>query len=130
MYNHKVKTGMSDGFYIVTLFYSGGKINGYSVQRTVVHEPRVFSHELSTLEDVLILSPYGVSRVKKKQPFVGELEQSISCPRCAKDIEAQSNRIIIMIKLIITAETMSCTPVFCCQRMLLPISTISSISAI
>lgn len=70
-----------------------GKINGYSVQRTVVREPRVFSHELSTLEDVLILSPYGVSRVKKKQPFVGELEQSISCPRCAKDIEAQSNRI-------------------------------------
>lgn len=70
-----------------------GEKNGYSFQRTVIREPRVFSHELSTLKDVLILSPYGFSRVKKKQTFISELEQSTSCARCGKDIEVQSNRI-------------------------------------
>lgn len=76
----------------MNLDQSGEKI-GYSIQRAEAREPRVFSHELSTLEDVLILSPYGSSRVKKKQTFVSELEQSTSCARCGKDIEVQSNRI-------------------------------------
>ena len=70
-----------------------GEINGYSIQRTVVREPRIFSHELSTLEDVLILSPYGLSRAKKEQPFGSELEQPVSYARCVKNIEAQSNKI-------------------------------------
>lgn len=70
-----------------------GEINGYSIQRTVVREPRIFSHELSTLKDVLILSPYGSSRVKKKQTFASELEQSNSCAKRGKDIEVQSNKV-------------------------------------
>ena len=46
-----------------------GKTTGYSKQRTEAREPRVFPHEFSTLQDVLLASPFGVCRVKKFQPY-------------------------------------------------------------
>ena len=45
-----------------------GEKTGYSTQRSIGREPRVFPHELSTLTDVLLISPCGVSRLEKRQP--------------------------------------------------------------
>ena len=56
---------------------SGKKI-GYTKQRAEGREPRLFPHELSTLSDVLVLSPYGVSRVQKRQPTNSLMEESVS----------------------------------------------------
>ena len=55
-----------------------GKKVGYTKQRTEGREPRLFPHELSTLSDVLILSPYGVSRVHKRKPTNGPTEERVS----------------------------------------------------
>lgn len=75
----------------MNLDQSGEKI-GYSIQRAEAREPRVFSHELSTLEDVLILSPYGVSRAKKQQPLSSKLEQLASYAIYEEHIESQSDK--------------------------------------
>lgn len=48
---------------------ASGKKTGYSKQRAESLELRIFPHELSTLTDILLLSPYGVSKVKKFQPY-------------------------------------------------------------
>lgn len=50
---------------------------GYSKQISEVRELRIFPHELSTLEDVLLLSPYGFCRVEKHKPgrFMETLKQ-------------------------------------------------------
>lgn len=41
---------------------------GYSKQISEVREWQLFPHELSTLEDLLLLTPYGSCRVKKHKP--------------------------------------------------------------
>lgn len=50
---------------------------GYSKQISEVREWRIFPHELSTLEDILLLSPYGFCRVEKHKPgrFMETLKQ-------------------------------------------------------
>lgn len=50
---------------------------GYSKQISEVREWRIFPHELSTLEDILLLSPYGFCRVEKRSPgrFMETLKQ-------------------------------------------------------
>lgn len=54
---------------------------GYSKQISEVREWRIFPHELSTLEDILLLSPYGFCRVEKRSPgrFMETLKQ-LSAP--------------------------------------------------
>lgn len=46
-----------------------GHITGYSIQRTIVREPKLFPHQLATLNDVVLISPYGSSLVKKHLPY-------------------------------------------------------------
>lgn len=46
-----------------------GEKTGYSMQRSKGREPRVFPHDLSTLNDVLVASPYGVSYVEKLRDY-------------------------------------------------------------
>lgn len=48
---------------------------GYSRQISETREAMVFPHELSTLEDVLLLTPYGFCRVKKIQFHNNVLEK-------------------------------------------------------
>lgn len=52
-----------------------GKEIGYSKQRAEGREPRVFPHELSTLTDVVILSPYGPCRAIKRLSYGESPEQ-------------------------------------------------------
>ncbi len=47
---------------------SSGRKTGYSTQRTLIREPKLFSHQLATMNDVVLLSPYGSSLVKKHLP--------------------------------------------------------------
>lgn len=47
---------------------AGMNIISYSRQISEVREWRVFPHEFSTLEDILLLTPYGFCRVKKHKP--------------------------------------------------------------
>lgn len=41
---------------------------GYHQEISEVREPHIFPHELSTLDDVLLLTPYGSCRVEKSRP--------------------------------------------------------------
>lgn len=47
------------------------EISGYSLQMSETREPIVFPHELSTLKDILLLTPYGFCRIGKCQ-FIRE----------------------------------------------------------
>lgn len=42
-----------------------GDITSYGEQSTETREPIIYPHELATLDDVLVLSPYGFCRAKK-----------------------------------------------------------------
>lgn len=44
-----------------------GETTGYSNQSTEIREPIIFPHELSTLKDILLLTPYGFCCVDKIQ---------------------------------------------------------------
>ena len=68
-----------------------GEKSGYSIQRTIAREPCVFPHELSTIKGILLLSPYGRSRVKKQQVFNEEPEDSPACDSSAKHDASQSD---------------------------------------
>lgn len=68
-----------------------GEKMGYSVQRTIVREPCVFPYELSATNDILLLSPYGRSRVKKQQIFNEKAEDSPACDSSAKHDASQSD---------------------------------------
>ena len=48
------------------------RITGYSDQQSEVREWAVHPHTLSTMEDVILLTPYGVYRVDKAQPYLKE----------------------------------------------------------
>lgn len=81
-----------------TLDNSGAKI-GYAKNRTEVQEPRIFPHELSTLNDVVLLSPYGVSRVDKLPPCraMPELtDASASQAYCLTDKTIKNERMLTM----------------------------------
>ena len=52
-----------------------GDCIGYGRQISGTREWKVYPHELATLEDILLLSPYGFRRVKKIQPHSNVLEQ-------------------------------------------------------
>lgn len=54
---------------------------GYSEQISEVREYRIFPHELATLEDVLLLTPYGFFRVEKLRPdgnFASQVKKAAS----------------------------------------------------
>ncbi|MBD5149615.1 MAG: type IV secretory system conjugative DNA transfer family protein [Oscillibacter sp.] len=48
------------------------RITGYSDQQSEVREWAVHPHTLSTMEDVILLTPYGIYRVDKAQPYLKE----------------------------------------------------------
>ena len=50
---------------------------GYSKRISEIREFIVFPHELSTMQDVLLLSPYGFFRLKKFQMFNDSLPQKL-----------------------------------------------------
>ena len=54
-----------------------GDITGYSRQVSENRELRVQPHELSTLEDVLLLTPYGFFRVDKLPPSKGDVQPAL-----------------------------------------------------
>lgn len=54
---------------------------GYSNQATEIREPIIFPHELSTLKDILILSPYGFCRADKLQIHNIESSPLFSIPK-------------------------------------------------
>lgn len=52
-------------------------ITSYSSQISEIRDWVVRSHELSTLDDVLLLSPYGFSRVKKFRLYHEEMKSML-----------------------------------------------------
>ena len=57
---------------------TSGNITGYARQISEVREFQVFPHELATLDDILLLSPYGFCRVNKLPPQYNLTKQIIS----------------------------------------------------
>lgn len=47
---------------------------GYSKQKSETYLPRVFPHELSSLEEAIMLSPYGVERLEKISVYDQDFE--------------------------------------------------------
>lgn len=59
---------------------TSGNISGYARQISEVREWRVFPHELATLDDILLLSPYGFFRVGKLPPQYNLTNQILFSP--------------------------------------------------
>lgn len=67
---------------------------GSSTQYSMVRENKVFSHELSTMDDIIILSPYGTCRVEKILPN-GRIFDKKDVPVLAATIVAEEEEISI-----------------------------------
>ena len=66
-----------------------GYVTGYSRQAGEILEPRVQPHELSTLKDVLLLTPYGFFRLNKELPSTDDANHSINKRSTAMNKDAK-----------------------------------------